>query len=126
MAKTQRQKSDAYGRWAEDLVALYLRCCGYKIISKRKKTPFGEIDLIARKGKMIVFIEVKYRKRKEALMDSLTPKAQARITKAADYIISRTPAFQALGQRFDLVFTAPLGPLPLGYIRHMKDAWRAY
>ena len=126
MHKTERQKSDAYGRWAERLAAIYLRCCGYRIISRREKTPFGEIDLMARRRQAVIFIEVKYRRRKDRLEGSLTPKSQNRILKAAHYITSRTPEFQKLEQRFDLIFMAPLGPFSLGYIRHIKDAWRTY
>lgn len=126
MNKRTRQKSDSYGRWAERLAAIYLRCRGYQIILRREKTPFGEIDIVARKRHIVIFIEVKYRRRKDMLGASLTPQNQTRILKAAHYITSRTPAFQELAQRFDLILTAPLGPFSMGYIRHIKDAWRTY
>jgi len=112
--KARRKKSELIGRSAEYFAAL------------REKTPFGEIDLIARKGRLLVFIEVKYRREKENLTSSLTPKSQQRIVNAARFLTSRRPKFQKMEQRFDLVFAAPLGPLPLGFIKHIKDAWRAY
>lgn len=124
--KARRKKSELIGRSAEYFAALYLQIFGYKIIARREKTPFGEIDLIARKGRLLVFIEVKYRREKENLTSSLTPKSQQRIVNAARFLTSRRPKFQKMEQRFDLVFAAPLGPLPLGFIKHIKDAWRAY
>ena len=126
MDLNKRQASEKKGRWAERLAGLWLQLCGYKIIARRQTTPFGEIDLIARKGGLIVFIEVKYRRDKTALPASLTPQGQKRITKAAHYITSRTPESQPLSQRFDLILMAPLGPFPFGHIDHMKDAWRTY
>ena len=128
MDRNQRQSSEKWGRWAERLAALWLQICGYKIIARRQKTPFGEIDLIACKGRQrrVIFAEVKYRREKENLTSSLTPKSQQRIVNAARFLTSRRPKFQKMEQRFDLVFAAPLGPLPLGFIKHIKDAWRAY
>ena len=126
MPKRTRQVSEKKGRWAESFAAVYLQIRGYKITARRVKTPFGEIDLIARKGRLLVFIEVKYRCDKSGLTTSLTPQSQQRIIKAAHYLTSRTSDFQTLEQRFDFIFTAPLGPFPLGHITHMKDAWRAY
>ena len=126
MQKRSRQSSESFGRGAETYAAIYLRICGYKILARREKTPFGEIDLIARKAGLLVFIEVKYRRDKAALTTSLSPQSQQRIIKAAHYLTSRTPKFQTMNQRFDLVFTAPLGPFPLGYMDHLKDAFRPY
>lgn len=127
----RRQTSEKAGRFAESLAAIYLQIYGYKIISRRAKTPFGEIDIMARKRDMIIFAEVKYRRNKSDLETSLHPSAQKRIIKAADYITSRTPEIQPYQQRFDLILMAPLlsislFTLPWGYMRHLKDAWRAY
>lgn len=121
-----RRRAERYGQWAEHYAALVLRFKGYHIIDRRHITPFGEIDLIAIKGRVLIFIEVKYRRDKDSLTSSLTPKGQGRIMKAAHYYTSRTPKIQKLAQRFDLVLMAPFGGVPLGYIRHMKDAWRPY
>jgi len=123
---SNRKQAERFGRAAEHYAAFVLRLKGYHIITRRHKTPFGEIDLIAQKARMLIFIEVKYRRDTSALPTSLTPMGQNRIIKAADYYISRTPAVQKLGSRFDLILTAPLGLLPLGYMQHIKDAWRAY
>lgn len=130
MNKAGRKKADRYGRFAEHYAAIFLRLKGYHILARREITPFGEIDLIARKSGLVVFIEVKYRRDKAALSESVTPRAQSRIIKASHYYISRTAEVQNLGQRFDLIFTAPFERrLFKGYpahIRHIKDAWRTY
>jgi len=121
-----REKAERFGRMAENYAAFILRLKGYHITARRVVTPFGEIDLIAVKDGALIFIEVKYRRDKTALDTSLTPRGRQRIMKAAHYYVSRTPKVQRLSQRFDLILTAPLGILPLGYIHHIKDAWRAY
>ncbi len=121
-----RKQAERYGQWAEHYAAFILRLKGYHIITRRHVTPFGEIDLIAVKGEWLIFIEVKYRRDKQKLTQSLTLKGQSRIIKAANYYLGRAPRYKALGQRFDLILTAPFGILPLGYLRHIKDAWRSY
>jgi putative endonuclease len=126
MARNNRESAERIGRAAEHYAAFILRLKGYHIAARRVVTPFGEIDLIAVKGQKLIFIEVKYRRDKAALAASLSPRGQSRIVKAAHYYTSRMPKFQTLGQRFDLILTAPFGVIPLAYMRHLKDAWRAY
>jgi len=122
----QRRRAERYGRAAEYYAGFVLRLKGYRILARRYVTPFGEIDFIAIKNGVIIFIEVKYRTDRNKLTDSLTPKGQSRIIKAAHYYMGRTLSVQSHGQRFDLIFIAPLAGLPLGYIQHIKDAWRTY
>jgi len=47
------------GRWGEETVAVYLRQCGYEIIARNARTPYGEIDIIAKQGDITIFVEVK-------------------------------------------------------------------
>ena len=47
------------GRWGEETAADYLRRRGYELIARNARTPYGEIDIIARQGDITVFIEVK-------------------------------------------------------------------
>ncbi len=56
--KARRQ---AIGKWGEELAAQFLRDKGYEIVQHNVRTPYGELDLIARRGMMIVFVEVKTR-----------------------------------------------------------------
>lgn len=51
----------ARGRWGEELAALYLAGCGYRILARRFRRGGGEIDLVARRGDSLVFVEVKTR-----------------------------------------------------------------
>ena len=47
------------GRWGEETAAKYLSQHGYEIISHNARTPYGEIDIIARQGDLTIFVEVK-------------------------------------------------------------------
>jgi putative endonuclease len=49
------------GQWGESIAADYLAKHGYEIIARNARTPFGEIDIVARQGDMIIFVEVKAR-----------------------------------------------------------------
>jgi len=63
--KQARAKAYRSGLFAETLTALLLRLKGHRIVAQRYRTPVGEIDLVALKGKRLAFIEVKRRKTKE-------------------------------------------------------------
>ena len=95
------------GLWGETLAGLYLMAKGYRILARRHKTPAGEIDLIAAKGRLVAFIEVK---RRPSLLDceaSITPALRARVHRAADIWLSRRPKYQAYDLRFDAIFIVP-------------------
>ena len=47
------------GKWGEDAVAVYLAGRGYEILARNARTPYGEIDIIARQGDILIFVEVK-------------------------------------------------------------------
>jgi putative endonuclease len=79
----QRQRREAAGRWAETLAVLTLRLKFYRILARRYRCPLGEIDIVAARGRTIVFIEVKARRTFEQAMESVTPRQQQRITRAA-------------------------------------------
>ena len=49
------------GKWGEDVSSEYLLKNGYKVIGRNARTPYGEIDIVAKKGEIIIFIEVKTR-----------------------------------------------------------------
>jgi len=73
--KQARAKAYRSGLFAETLTALLLRLKGQRIVAQRYRTPVGEIDLVALKGKRLAFIEVKRRKTKEEA--AWTPPPQA-------------------------------------------------
>src|SRR3979411_3431459 len=67
------------GLSAESRAAAFLMAKGYRILAKRFRTPYGEIDIVARKRSLIVFIEVKARASLDEAADAVTPRQQARI-----------------------------------------------
>jgi len=115
-----RQQREKRGRDAESAAALWLRLKGYRILDRRVKTPKGEIDLVASKGKMLIFVEVKARDEMGKALDAVTPELQRRVQDAANIWVSRKPKLANWLWRFDIVLIAP-GGVP----RHMRDAWRA-
>jgi len=115
-----RQGAEIYGRRAETLAAWLLRLKGYRILETRYKTPVGEIDLIARRFGVTVFVEVKSRSRRELERDALLAVNERRIIRASEYYVTRHPQLVARPQRFDVIFLAPrMWP------RHVMNAFQA-
>ena len=106
-----RRAAETRGRRAETIAAWYLRLKGYRVLARRYRTPAGEIDLIVRRGRVIVFVEVKHRPSEDAALGAVTPAARRRIARAAGLWLGAHPAAAGLDQRFDLVIAAP-GRLP--------------
>lgn len=102
-----RKKAERAGRWAETLAALYLRLKGFRIVATRFKTPVGEIDIIARRGRLLVFAEVKHRARKGELGTALEGVNASRIVRAAKWFLSTHPLYGGYDCRFDVIFLAP-------------------
>ena len=115
----KRQIAEARGRQAERRAALWLRLKGYSILASRVKLPVGEIDLVARKGKLIAFVEVKARARQEDALGAVSVQSWQRIARAAEAWMGQRPKLADYGWRYDIVALAP-GRLP----HHLKDAWR--
>lgn len=109
-----------WGLWAEWYGALWLRLKGYKILERRYKTPVGEIDVIAKKGKLIAFVEVKYRPTLDEAAFSITRTQQMRIRRAASYYLALHQDVGSFDLRFDALLMTPHGRL-----RHLKNAWQA-
>ena len=79
MKNNQKYKAYNFGVIAEALAMLFLRFKFYQIIARRFRSPFGEIDIVAKKGKQIIFVEIKAR-RDTSLMDFISKRQQNRIT----------------------------------------------
>jgi len=79
------------GLFAETLAAALFRLKGYRVVARRYKTPVGEIDLVALKGKRLAFIEVKARKSREAAAWTLPTRQRRRIVGDAQYWLSSHP-----------------------------------
>jgi len=110
---------EAWGRSAESLAAWSLRLRGYRIVARRFRTPVGEIDLIARRGRLLAFVEVKARGDLEEALLSLSPRQRQRTARAAEVFLMRHPGYALHTLRFDLVTVRPWR-MP----RHLVDAWR--
>ena len=101
-----RARREASGRRAEWLAALYLRCKGWRILARRIRTPRGEIDLIARRGRTVAFIEVKWRSNTALRDAALDPWRMRRVVAAAQAIGHRYAA-PGDDQRIDALLLAP-------------------
>ncbi len=119
--RTKRQrKAHWLGLRAEYVAMFYLRLKGYRILISRYRTPVGEIDLIARSGSTIIFIEVKRRRKFSEALYSLRPKQQARIVRAAEHWLWENGRTMNTDCRFDMIiFSAYLLP------RHIKNSFSA-
>ena len=103
----RRLKAYRQGLFSESVAALMLRLKGHRILARRYKTPVGEIDLVALKGKRLAFVEVKHRKSFEEAGFSLPARARRRIVRAAQYWLSGHPDYAGHDIAFDVVLAAP-------------------
>ena len=111
------------GHGAERRAAWWLRLKGYRILAINWRSPAGEIDLIARRGGTLAFIEVKQRVDHDAATLSLQPAQLRRLERAAAFYIAQRPELVALTARFDLMTFGRTG-LHRWRPAHVKDAWR--
>ncbi|MCB1497930.1 MAG: YraN family protein [Bauldia sp.] len=114
----RRRAAEIRGRRAETVAAWWLRLKGYRILARRFRSGAGEIDLIIRRGRTIVFVEVKSRADETAAILAIRPVARRRIARAAEMWIARHPALAGLDRRFDVVVAVP-GKLP----RHLVSVF---
>ncbi len=116
-AQMTRQKAERGGRRAERLAAWWLRLKGWRILAVRARTPVGEVDLVARRGRVLAFIEVKARASEAAAAWALDDYRLRRVAAAAEALM---PALRASGDdiRIDAMFIVPRR-LP----RHMTNVW---
>lgn len=106
------------GLWAERGAELFLLLKGYRVISRRFKTPLGEIDLVAKRGRTLVFVEVKWRETAVEAAEAIHAKNQARVSRAAALYLQQHPQYTDMDTRFDAVVMAR-GVWP----RHIEGAW---
>ncbi len=119
MADPRRRQAEVRGRRAERIAAMWLRLKGYTLLDRRVRTAYGEIDLVARQGRVIVFVEVKARPRLADALEAVAPSGWLRIARAAEAWRGARPQYGDHGWRYDLIALAP-GRLPV----HIRDAWR--
>ena len=112
-----RQRAEQGGRRAERLAAWWLRLKGWRILAVRAKTPVGEVDLIARRGRTLAFVEVKARGSDEGAGMALDEWRLRRVARAAEAL---SPRYARAGDdiRIDAMFIVPRR-LP----RHLVNVW---
>lgn len=106
-AAARRRNSYRRGHRSEWLAALALTAKGYRILARRYRTKLGEIDLIARRGDLVLIVEVKARRTLVEAMEAIRRESERRIEGAADIWLSRQPDYGRLSVRFDMVAVLP-------------------
>ena len=118
--RQERQFAEGAGRRSEALAALFLQAQGYRVLDRRVKTPVGEVDLIVRRRKVTVFVEVKSRSFSHQEADAMFAVNRKRIVRAAQYWLIRNPRHAEDELRFDVIFLAPFA-----WPRHIVNAFDA-
>ena len=116
--RPERVAAFGLGLSAESRAAAYLVAKGYRILARRWKSPAGEIDIVARRRQLLVFVEVKARASLDEAAESVLPRQRQRIVAAAEAWLATYPDPKILDMRFDAILIAP-GKLP----RHVQGAF---
>lgn len=105
--RARRQRALRRGSRGEWLASLALMLKGYRIVERRYRTKLGEIDLIARRGDLVLIVEVKVRSTLVQAMEAIGHLSERRIADAADLWLMRQPDHARLSIRFDMVAVLP-------------------
>jgi putative endonuclease len=116
--RPERVAAFGLGLSAESRAAAYLIAKGYWIVARRFRTPFGEVDIVARRRGVLIFVEVKARSTLDAAAEALQVRQQRRIADAAAFWLSLNPHDVGSDIRFDAMLVAP-GKIP----RHIQAAF---
>jgi putative endonuclease len=92
---------------AEARAAAFLIAKGYRVLARRFRTPYGEIDIVARRRNLLAFIEVKARASLDEAAYAVTPRQQQRIVAAAQVWLMAHPEHAEFEMRFDAMLIAP-------------------
>jgi putative endonuclease len=110
-ARSDRQR---LGSAAEERAAQLLRRSGCEILARNFRCRMGELDIVARRGGLLIIAEVRLRSsaRFGGAAASITSAKRARIVRAARYLLARQPQLAALAVRFDtLLLSSSSGPI---------------
>jgi putative endonuclease len=92
---------------AEARAAEYLTARGFEILAQRFKSPYGEVDLIARSGNLIIFVEVKARGTLDDAAYAVTVRQKKRIIDTSQFWLAANPDYANFDLRFDAMLIAP-------------------
>jgi putative endonuclease len=115
----KRIQAERRGRTAETLAGLWLMAKGYRLIAQRARTPFGEVDLVALKGRTLAIVEVKARRTRDQALQSIPPRQRDRIARAG-LDVARKFRLPHASIRLDLMIIRPWA-----WPEHVRNAWRA-
>jgi putative endonuclease len=118
--RPERVAAFRLGLSAESRAAMLLLAKGYRILARRWKTPFGEIDIVARRRHTLIFVEVKARASADEAVEAVTERSQRRIIAAAELWLAREPVDPRRDIRFDVIVVTP-GRIP----EHLANAFDA-
>ena len=118
--KREKPRRRNTGRFAELLARGWLRLHGWRILGHRVRTPAGELDIIARRGRQLLFVEVKQRPTLGEAGLALLPRQRQRIVRAARCWLGQRSHLAALDVRFDLIAVNRFG-----WLRHYRNAFSA-
>ncbi len=120
---TRHKAAERRGRRAEWLAAWALRLKGWRILARGhvtgRGTGAGEVDIVARRGGLLAFVEVKARPSLDQAAEAVSPAQRRRIERGAAAFLAARPDLAVLRTRFDLMLVIP-GRWPV----HRMDAWR--
>jgi len=113
-----REAAEKRGRGAETLACWYLRLRGWRILARRARVPGGEVDIVARRGRTLAFVEVKARNSAESAGFALDDWRRRRVVIAAERL---APRYMREGDdvRIDAMFVVP-GRWP----QHLANVWQ--
>ena len=114
-----KRKSYIFGIFTENIAKLFLTICFYRILESRYKTKFGEIDLIVKRGNLVAFVEVKGRKSKKNIHETITNHQKKRIIQSSNYFLMKNKVYGECYFRYDaFLFSPPL------FIKYIKNAFQ--
>ncbi len=116
------EQRQSLGKWGEEQAARFLRRSGMKIVARNLRTPVGEVDIIARKGKTLIFAEVKTRRSSAygAPQEAVGVTKQRQILRAASWYLNDR-GWQDLQPRFDVLAVRVVNDR--AQIEHIADAF---
>jgi len=117
-ARPEKIAAFSLGISAESRAAVWLLAHGYRILARRWKSPLGEIDIIAARRHLLIFVEVKARATLDEAAESVTERQTQRIAAAAEIWLAKYPQPTIRDIRFDAILVAP-GKMP----RHIPAAF---
>ncbi len=116
----KREAAEKRGRHAEKVAARFLRLKGWRILAGRVRTPRDEVDLIAKRGALVAFVEVKARTKLEDLETSIDQRRLKRVADAAEILYSKY-CTKGEDMRIDVILIAPRR-LPV----HLTNVWHGF